>query len=177
MVERVLDFDSVKDYLNKIDENAYNLLTIWKAHPEVTNDEKLAELFKTKVTIVRSTLNKLCYRGIVSYDKIKDKNSGWYDYYWKIDFHKLAKIIYAEHKERKTKIQEKMDFGTTYDFFGCKNMCKLQPFEIAAEYNFVCPHCSEKLEHYDYNKEIKEMQKYLNIIDKEMNFIKDVLNK
>jgi len=176
MVERILDFDSVKDYLNKIDENAYNLLSTWKKHPEITNDEKIADLFKTKVTIVRSTLNKLSYYGIVSYDKVKDKNSGWYDYYWKIDFHKLAKLIYAEHKEKKQKLEQKMDFGQIYDFFNCNNSCKVQPFEVAAEYNFVCPHCNEKLEHYDYNKDVKDMQRYLSTIDKEMSFIKDVLS-
>ncbi len=176
MVERILNFESTKEYLNNIDESAYNLIDVWKEHPEITNDEKIADLFKVKVTIVRSILNKLCYRGIVTYDKIKDKNSGWYDYYWKLDLNKLAKLIYTEHKDKKLKLTEKMDFGQTYDFFHCKNKCKLQPFEVAAEYNFVCPHCNEKLEHYDYNKEMDEIKGYLTTIEKEMDIIKKLLS-
>jgi len=177
LVSRILAFNSVKEFLNKIDDNAYDLINIWKEHKEITNDEKLANLYGKKVTIVRSILNKLCYRGVVIYDKVKDKDSGWYNYYWKIDFEKLAKIIYSEHKDKKAKINEKTEFGTNYNLFCCKNECKLIPFEVAAEYNFVCPHCNESLAYYDYNKKINELNDYLRQIEKEMEFIKTVLQK
>ncbi len=177
MVEQILEFDSVKGFLNNIDENAYNLLSVWKDHSEITNDEKLADLFNVKVTVVRSILNKLSYRGIVTFDKVKDKNSGWYDYYWKISFDKLAKLIYLEHKDKKEKLLEKMDLGKNYNIFSCKNECKLMPFEVSAEYNFVCPHCMEKLEYYDYSKKIDQLQDYVTQINKEMDFIKTSIIK
>ena len=177
MVERVLDFDSVKEYLNVIDENAYSLLNMWKQHSDINNDEVLAKEFGTKVTIVRSILNKLCYRGIVTYDKVKDKNSGWYNYYWKIDFEKIAKLIFSQHKETKTKLEKKLELGTTYDIFTCENECKKIPFEIAIEHNFICPHCNEKLKQYDFNKELKETKRYLDEVNSEMDFIKNTLQK
>jgi len=177
LVERVLDFGSVKNYLDNIDENAYSLLNVWKQHSDINNDEVLAKEYGTKVTIVRSILNKLCYRGIVAYDKVKDKNSGWYNYYWKIDFEKIAKLIYSQHKDNKEKLENKVDLTTTYDLFTCNNECKKIPFEVAMEYNFVCPHCSEKLEQFDNKQELKETKKYLDQINTEMDFIKKILKK
>ena len=173
---RVLNLESTKEYLNKIDESAYDFLNFWNKNQNINNDEELAKEYGEKITIVRTLLNKLAYRGIVTYDKVKDKNSGWYFYFWKINFEKLGKIIYLENKEKREKYLKKINLGNNYDVYSCKNNCDLVPFEIAAEYNFVCPNCNEKLEYYDYNKEINKMKNYVKDVEKEMIFITKLLS-
>ena len=115
-MHRILDLEITKDFLNKIDENAYSLLKEWNKNSKITNDEKIAELVEQKITIVRSILNKLSFRGIVKYEKEKDQNSGWYNFYWEIDWKKLAILITQEHIGRKAKLKEKYDLLKDYDF-------------------------------------------------------------
>lgn len=173
-MQRILDLDITKNYLDKIDKNAFDIISKWKDSKDITNDEKLADLVNQKVTIVRSTLNKLSFRGIVKYEKEKDQKSGWYNFYWSIDYKKLATLVTQEHVERKTKLQEKSKKINEYDYFGCKNLCNEVPFEIAAEYDFVCPHCNQNLALIDKTSQNKKINTELDEIEKDLNFIKEI---
>jgi len=173
-MQRILELEITKDFLSKIDKNAYEILTKWSAAKEVSNDEKLAELVGMKVTTVRSTLNKLSFRGIVKYEKEKDQKSGWYNFYWSIDFKKLATMICQEHIDRKNKLYEKQKRLNEYDYFTCKNMCNEVPFEVAAEYNFVCPHCNQNLALIDKKTQANKISSEIQNIEKDLEFIKKI---
>jgi len=173
-MQRILELDITKDFLSKIDKNAYDILSRWNGAKDVTNDEKLAELVGQKVTIVRSTLNKLSFRGIVKYTKEKDQKSGWYNFYWGIDFKKLATLIAQDHVERKTKLEEKQKQLNEYDYFTCNNTCNEVPFEIAAEYDFICPHCNQNLALIDKNTKKNKITEEINAIENDLAFIRDI---
>ncbi len=171
-MQRVLELDITKDFLDKIDKNAYDILSKWNGSKEVTNDEKLADLVGQKVTIVRSTLNKLSFRGIVKYEKEKDQKSGWYNFYWSVDLKKLATLISQEHLERKAKLGDKLRLLTEYDYFTCKNLCNEIPFEIAAEYDFTCPHCNQNLILIDKKSRSINIASEITNIENDLEFIK-----
>lgn len=173
-MHRILDLEITKNFLNKIDENALSLLKEWNKDSSINNDEKIAELVGQKITIVRSILNKLSFRGIVKYEKEKDQNSGWYNFYWEIDWKKLATLISQEHIGRKTKLQDKHKMLNDYDFFSCKSGCKEMPFEIAAEYNFACPHCNESLILINKDKYKGKIKSEIKEIETDLNFIKEI---
>lgn len=173
-MQRILELDITKDFLSKIDKNAHDILSRWNDVKDVTNDEKLAEIVGQKVTIVRSTLNKLSFRGIVKYEKEKDQKSGWYNFYWGIDFKKLATLIAQEHVERKIKLEEKQKQLNEYDYFTCQNTCNEVPFEVAAEYDFVCPHCNQSLALIDKNAKTSKINDEIKSIENDLTFIKNI---
>lgn len=173
-MQRILELDVTKEFLSKIDKNACDTLIKWNNAKEITNDEKLAELVGQKVTTVRSTLNKLSFRGIVKYEKEKDQKSGWYNFYWGIDFKKLATLICQEHIDRKNKLSEKQEQLNEYDYFACKNICSEVPFEIAAEYDFVCPHCNQSLALMDKKAQSNKISLEIQNIEKDLEFIKNI---
>ncbi len=175
-MQELLDLNVVKDYLNKIDDNAYDLLKEWSKNSSIKNDEKLAEMMNQKVTIIRTTLNKLSFRGIITYEKEKDQNSGWYNFYWNINFKKLATLITKEHLERRDKLKTKLNQLQDYDFFTCNNVCKEIPFEIAAEYNFNCPHCNQNLAMIDKKIHGKKIVDEISQIEQDLVFIKKIYN-
>jgi len=173
-MQRVLELDITKDFLDKIDKNAYDILSKWNGSKDITNDEKLADLVGQKVTIVRSTLNKLSFRGIVKYEKEKDQKSGWYNFYWSIDFKKLATLISQDHLERKARLGDKLKLLNDYDHFTCKNFCNEIPFEIAAEYNFVCPSCNQSLIMMDKKAQGTKIATEIKSIESDLEFIKEL---
>jgi len=173
-MHRILELDVTKEFLSKIDKNAYDILTKWNDAKSITNDEKIAELVGQKVTTVRSTLNKLSFRGVVKYEKEKDQKSGWYNFYWGIDFKKLVTLICQEHIDRKTKLSEKQRQLNEYDYFTCKNICSEEPFEIAAEYDFVCPHCNQSLALMDKKAQSNKILSEIQNIEKDLEFIKNI---
>ncbi len=169
----ILNLEITKDFLSKLDENAYVLLNDWTKFGEVKNDEKLAEVTNQKITAVRSTLNKLSFRGIVKYEKEKDQQSGWYNFYWGVDFKKLASLIYQERIERFDKLKDKQKQLEEHDYFVCKNNCTEFPFEVAAEYNFACPQCNQTLEHIDKTSHKEKIELEINQIEKDLGFIQN----
>jgi len=171
-MQQILELEATKNFLSKIDKNAYNILSKWNDAKEITNDEKLANLVGEKVTVVRSTLNKLSFRGIVNYKKEKDQKSGWYNFYWSFDFKKLAMLVTKEHIEKKRKLVEKLKQLSNYDYFVCKNYCHEFPFEVAAEYNFVCPHCNQNLELINKKAQNKKINAEISNIEKDLSFIR-----
>lgn len=172
-MNQILDLEVCKNFLSKLDENAYTILTNWSKYDNITNDEKLAEALNQKITVVRSTLNKLSYRGIVKYEKEKDQKSGWYNFYWGIDFKKLAALIYKERGERSEKLKEKQKMLEEHDYFTCQNNCEEFPFEVAAEYNFVCSQCNNVLKHVDKTLHKIKIENEISEIEKDLSFIKE----
>jgi transcription initiation factor TFIIE subunit alpha len=177
MEQKILKLDTTKNYLEGIDDKAYNFLRVWQKYNEINKDEELANLFKVKVTTIRSILNKLHYRNVVNYDKVKDPNRGWFHYFWYINYNKLAKLIFSENKERITKNTEKLKFISEYEMYNCVSKCETHPLEVAAEYNFICPHCSENLNRCDKEKEIEILEVYLKKIQKENKVLGNFLIK
>jgi len=175
-MSRILELDITKDFLSKIDDNAHNILEKWNLIKDIKNDEKLADMIGEKVTIIRATLNKLSFRGIVKYQKEKDQSSGWYNFYWSADFKKLANLIKQEHLERKTKLTDKLKQISEYDYFACKDSCREIPFEIAAEYDFVCPNCNQNLVLMDKKSQKIKIVSEIEKIEKDLDFIKLTYN-
>lgn len=108
-------------------------------------DEEIAEKTGLKVTEVRTILNRLHYRGIANYQKVRDEKTGWYTYTWIIEKRKLIELIVSELCEAAQKLEKERAMQENYTLFVCRAGCTEMPFEIAAEYNFKCPECGQDL--------------------------------
>ncbi len=68
-------------------------LAVAVALEEPLSDEDLAGSCKIKVSEVRAVLNKLHSYGLTSYERTRDKESGWYSYIWRLSLGDINKIL------------------------------------------------------------------------------------
>jgi transcription initiation factor TFIIE subunit alpha len=117
-------------------------LAVAEALEEPLSDEDLASACRIKLSEVRAVLNKLHSYGLTTYERSRDKESGWYSYVWRLSLHKADKLL--KKKEAPQKITEE-----TVEFYTCKSCKKgegvLIPFDVAFENKFRCLDCGAPL--------------------------------
>lgn len=130
-------------------------LAVASALEEPLSDEDLASSCKIKVSEVRAVLNKLHSYGLTSYERTRDKESGWYSYIWRLSFGDLNKVL-----ERKKGVAVVGGGEESFDFYTC-SACKkgegvMIPFEVAFENRFKCLDCGAPLIFVEKAKEIRK---------------------
>lgn len=165
----------VQDFLRNVGgEAAVGVATICEKKGRQVTDEELAKKMKVKVTEIRTVLNRLHYRGIACYKKTKNKRNGWYNYTWGIKKKRIVELILEAQRETIEKLEAKQAFSANYSFFSCKNSCSIVPFEIAAEYQFRCPECSETMNSFDYTEKLQSINSHIVELKKEVGELKKV---
>ncbi len=133
----------VKEFLrSKAGPNAY---PIAKALNGGKTDKEVSEEVGIDVNKVRTILNRLHYIGVVRYDKEKAKRSNWYTYTWFLRADRVNELLEKTYGEELEELEKELDLKRNHVFFKCNNGCEALPFELAYEYNFQCPNCSEEM--------------------------------
>src|SRR5271157_1722098 len=119
-------------------------LSVAEALEEPLSDEDLASSCKIKVSEVRAVLNKLHSYGLTSYERTRDKESGWYSYIWRLSLGDVNKIL-----DKKKEVAAVSGLDESFDFYTC-SACKkgegvMIPFEVAFENRFKCMDCGAPL--------------------------------
>jgi len=134
-------------------------------------DEDIAEELDLKATIVRTLLNELHSNSLVGYERSKNKKTGWYTYLWNRREDKIKDYIkeYLQHKlvNLKTKLNEENNIIS----FNCS--CMRVPFDLALEYEFICPECEKKYTEYNNTKDIRILDRGI----KEVNTLLDKITE
>jgi len=176
MSEEILNLKILKEFLAPVGEEAIRVVEIFISKNKGLLDEEICKILGVKVTVVRATLNKLHYLGIVSYDTEKNKETGWYTYTWNLDKKKLLKTLLERALERFEKIKEEENMFKERDFFTCKKKCDNYVFEIAMEYNFFCPSCGGKMTIMNRGKTLKKLEREVKNLETEIKKLRE-LNK
>ena len=149
MVEEKLQEDPVfKEILIRIaGEHGYQVASALVGN-EMT-DEELAKRTGIRLNLVRKILYDLYDNRVVGYRRIRDENSGWYIYYWRIEPERALEFFDNNKRLLLQKLQERLEQERNVMFFGCVNGCSKLSFELAAENDFKCPRCGEQLKFFD----------------------------
>jgi transcription initiation factor TFIIE subunit alpha len=135
-----------KELINSAGENAIDILKLLKNE---TEDEKIAEKLKLKVSDVRSVLNKLNALGITFYNRTKNEDTGWFYYNWSIDKGKFREWIITTIKNQDARI--KYAHLINDEHYYCPG-CGLEThfsFDDAMNLSFKCPSCQNNMELVD----------------------------
>lgn len=101
------------------------------------NDEE-----KLKLNTVRKTLYKLYSAKLAQFRRVRDKNTGWFIYYWWHDFDKLNEILLEKEQKLISKLRDRINYELNNYFFICENCRKPETrfiFDDAVDLNFKCP--------------------------------------
>lgn len=168
----------VQDFLEPIGgKSLIELVNICEKKRKVFTDEDVAKKMNIKVTEVRAMLNKLHFRGIMCYQKSRNQNTGWFNYTWELKKDRLADLIIEKQKEHLQKLREKRCIEENYNLFDCKDCTERLPFEVAVEYNFVCPSCGGTMELSNNPKKQKEIIKKIETIEEEIKLLLQIKEK
>ncbi|RLG22041.1 hypothetical protein DRN74_01355 [Candidatus Micrarchaeota archaeon] len=158
----------------KAGEEGYNVVRVLSACSRGCTDEELSAETGIKVNVLRATLNRLHYSGIIRYSKEKAQTSNWYTYTWFLEKSRIIELLKERYEEELSSLKEKLKYEQDYVFFKCKNGCERLPFELALEYDFKCPQCGAVMLQEDNKAEIKSIKQRIKEIE---SFLKEISGK
>lgn len=124
-------------------------------------DEEIAKETGIRVNTVRKVLYRLYDNRLASYRRTRDKNTGWFIYYWKMDLNKASEIMKNIEREYLQKLLQRLEYERNNMFFRCNNGCDKVVFDLASENDFKCPGCDSTLSFVDNSSIIEELEKQI----------------
>jgi len=128
-------------------------------------DEEIAMKLGVEINDVRRALFALYELGLAEYRRQKDEDTGWMEYYWKINYDRQKEVLRRELMKTKRKLEEKIEQEDNTVYYICINGCLKASYEQAIEMGFTCPRCSSPLEYLDNTMAIEKVREELNKID------------
>ncbi|HJJ48864.1 MAG TPA: transcription factor [Methanocorpusculum sp.] len=122
---------------------------IYSCPKEELSDEEIAEQTEINLNSVRHSLYNLYEHRLAEYRRIKNNETGWLTYLWKLRLDNIDSVLKAEMKVAAEKLAARLKYDENNDFYQCKNCGTMLTFNNAMEENFVCPQCGDMLAHFD----------------------------
>ncbi|MFX1577592.1 MAG: transcription factor E [Promethearchaeota archaeon] len=149
-------------------EDAFEVVTRLKEDEETT-DEEIANETGMRLNAVRKILYKLYDLHLASYRRTRDKQTGWFVYYWILEPERIHGLL----RDKKTKVLEKLKqrlhYETENTFYHCSNNgCPRHTFEEAMTNAFKCPLCNNQLVHVDNIQIINLLKKQITVLEQEI---------
>lgn len=111
------------------------------------------------VSQIRSMLYELKSKNLIDYDRRKDKEKGWYLYYWRVLPQNFELVYTNEKKKKLEQFKERLENEETSIFYICPNFCKRLSFEDALESNFTCPVCGSLMNEENKTRKIEILKR------------------
>lgn len=115
-------------------------------------DEEIAKELNMKVNEVRKKLYALLENNFVVYRRVRDKDTGWYVYYWRVNLEEINEIILNRKRAVLNKLKQRLEYEKSGIAFICPQDDSTYTFEEALENDFKCPRCGTPLKEYDSQK-------------------------
>ena len=148
------------------DETAFKIVKSI-LNKEDVSEFLIAEELKLNVNEVRKKLYMLQAHNLVSSTRRKDKDKGWYIYYWTFKQKDTYNLFYEFKKKKRDELQKELEQENSQKFLICKNQCKRLTFEQALEYDFKCPDCGNVLKE-ETKRNTSVMKKEILALEKEL---------
>lgn len=129
---------------------------------------KLATQMKREINLTRNMLYRLYDHNLVSFSRKKDKKKGWYIYFWTFNQKRVKDLVKDIKKKKYEKLQERLLREKNGQFYICANNCMRLDFEQSHDFSFKCPECGSLLNVEDNAAKIKELQKEILALEKEV---------
>jgi transcription initiation factor TFIIE subunit alpha len=136
---------------------------------EIT-DEELASKFNVRLNDIRKILYKLYENNLASFRRLRDKNTGWYIFFWKLEPENVIHLIRNKNKQVLQILQTRLEYEKNHVFYRCPNNCGIHTFEDAMEIGFKCVKCGSPL----YNAPNDET---INVLEEKIQALINTLNE
>lgn len=131
---------------------------------EFTDDQLALEL-GIEINEIRKALFAMYELGLAEYRRKKDDETGWMEYYWKLNYEKSRLVLKRELEKTKEKLLKKLETESNAIYYICPNMCIKVSYDEAISMNFVCPRCQSGLQFLDCSSAIAKIEEEIKNID------------
>ncbi len=136
---------------------------------EETTDEEIANQTGMRLNAVRKILYKLYDLHLASYRRTRDKETGWFVYYWILEPERIHDLL----REKKNKVLERLRQRLAYEaentFYHCNHDgCPRHTFDEAMTNAFKCPICNNQLVHVDNTQIISILRKQIEVLEEDI---------
>lgn len=128
----------------------------------------IADELEIEIHSIRNMLYRLLDANLVTFTRKKDKQKGWYIYYWTYDPNNIGHLYWEIKKKRLENLQDRLRRETTSHFFICPQNCLRLEFEKAIQFDYRCPECGDMLAQEDNSKKIKEFEAEIKELEQEI---------
>lgn len=123
---------------------------------ENVSEFDLANKTKKDIKLIRRMLYTLYNHNVIGFIRKKDKQKGWYIYYWTILPENVKFAYFKKKKEQLLRFQEQLEAERKELFYICPGKCVRLNFDQAMEFEFHCPECGQ-LASQDSSEDKKEV--------------------
>ncbi len=141
------------------------------------NEFIIAKKLDITINQTRNILYKISDHGLVSFIRKKDKKKGWYTYFWKIEILKSLEFLKSFLMKKIDQINHQIKSREAKRFYSCKR-CNIEfNEENALLHNFTCDECGDIFSIKDNTKVLKEFNRNLDKLKKELEFVNIEIKK
>jgi len=154
-----MDIDRLLDITNElIGDEATQVIEFLYSNPGASEFE-VSENIGFTVSQIRSILYELKAKNLIDYDRRKDKEKGWYLYYWRVLPDNFEKVYLAEKKNKLSQFKERLEAEENNNYYICPNFCKRLSFEDALDSNFTCPICGSLMNEENKTRKVEILKR------------------
>ena len=135
---------------------------------ENVSEFDLSKRTKLDIKVVRKMLYLLYNHNLVGFNRKKDKEKGWYIYYWTLIPDNVRFAYYKRRKENLATLQYRLEQEHKELFFVCPNKCVRINFDDAMAFEFHCSECGDLLNQDDNSGPITQIEAEMVEIEKEL---------
>lgn len=110
---------------------------------ENVSEFDLATKTKKDIKLIRRMLYTLYNHNVIGFIRKKDKQKGWYIYYWTILPENVKFAYFKKKKQQLDHVRQQLEMEGKELFFICTGKCVRLNFDQATEFEFHCPECGQ----------------------------------
>jgi transcription initiation factor TFIIE subunit alpha len=135
----------------------------------------IAQDLEEEINVIRNKLYRLLKPNLISFNRKKDKQKGWYIYYWTLKLHNVKFLHFDLKRKRLVALNERLKREQSNHFFICTDRCIRLDFEQAISFDYRCPECGELLFQEDNTETIGKIQKEITKLEKDVEALKKTM--
>lgn len=136
---------------------------------EETTDEEIANQTGMRLNAVRKILYKLYDLHLASYRRTRDKQTGWFVYYWILEPDRIHDLLREKKRKVLVRLQQRLTYEIENTFYHCNhNGCPRHTFEEAMANAFKCPVCNNQLVHVENDAVIGLLKKQIQVLEQDI---------
>lgn len=147
-------------------------LLVFRALRDI-GDDALEDEIAEKTGFSKNMTRRLLYRlhdlNLVMYRRVRSKDTGWYQYYWRINKDNVTLVMLNIKKDVLNKLRERLStVETDSGSYKCPRCERKFSFDDALMNEFKCPYCGEELHFIDRSFEIEVLRDYISKLEEEL---------
>jgi len=141
-----------------IGEDVFPMLHVLLGKSNIS-EFQIATATKLPVDVTRNQLYRLYNHNLVTFNRKKDKQKGWYIYYWTLNLERFEYLVTDLKRKKIERLENRIQREQENTYFTSESRCVRVDFEQATELGFKCPESGELLHQEDNSQIILKLKK------------------